>query len=267
MTGRVLRNGLPGLIALILGVAAFAFVQPLVVASFGGASALDAIMSRIPPALQVVARLSPEFLAMSGLMGYLSLGFTHPLYILLAGAAIVGFAARSLAGEMDRGIAHIALSRPVSRHAAYLARALGAVIICILLALAGPAGMAAGVLYARPDGEFAYGHLVPVAVTAFALFWAIAGFSLCVSAASSSAGRIVGLVLGLLVVSYFVDYFAEIWPVLEPLTVFSIFTYFDPTHTLVTGALLAENVAILLVTGTLTAVAGLVIFVGRDLPA
>ena len=70
MTGRVLRNGLPGLIALLLGVTVFEFVQPLVVASFGGASALDAIMSRIPPALQVVARLSPEFLAMTGAAGF-----------------------------------------------------------------------------------------------------------------------------------------------------------------------------------------------------
>src|SRR3712207_7580626 len=78
MTGRVLRSGLPGLIALLIGIALFEFVQPLAIASFGGAQGLDAIMERIPPALQSFTRTRPEFLALSGLAGYLSLGFTHP---------------------------------------------------------------------------------------------------------------------------------------------------------------------------------------------
>nr|MBA3451355.1 ABC transporter permease subunit [Chloroflexia bacterium] len=153
MTGRVLRSGLPGLIALLAGLALFEFVQPLVIASFGGAQGLDAIMDRIPPALQAFTRTRPEFLALSGLAGYLSLGFTHPLYIVLAGAAVIGFAARSLAGEMDRGIVQIPLARPISRQAVYTSRVLGIAAICGLLALAGPAGMVAGMLYAQPDGD------------------------------------------------------------------------------------------------------------------
>ena len=110
MTGRVLRSGLPGLIALLLGIALFEFVQPLVIAEFGGAHGLDALLDRIPPALRAFTRTRPEFLALSGLSGYLSLGFSYPLYIVLTGAAIVGFAARSLAGEMDRGIIQIPLA-------------------------------------------------------------------------------------------------------------------------------------------------------------
>ena len=59
MTGRVLRSGLPGLVALLVGIALFEFVQPLVIASFGGAQGLDAIMERIPPALQAFTRTRP----------------------------------------------------------------------------------------------------------------------------------------------------------------------------------------------------------------
>ena len=88
LAGRGLRTGVWGLIALIGAIAGFTFVQPVVIASFGGATALDAIMSRIPPAFQAFARTRPEFLAMTGLPGYLSLGFTHPIYIVLAGAAV-----------------------------------------------------------------------------------------------------------------------------------------------------------------------------------
>ena len=266
MTGRVLRNGLPGLIALLLGITLFEFVQPLVIASFGGASGLNAIMSRIPPALQVFIRARPEFLAMSGLAGYLSLGFTHPLYIVLAGAAIVGFAARSLAGEMDRGIIQIPLARPITRHAVYLSRALGVTIICVLLVLIGAVGMITGILYARP-GEFPFRHLVPVGVTGFAFFWAIGGISLFASALANTTGRVVGWVLGILVFSYFVDYFAEIWEPLESITFLSLFAYYDPTWALVYGEVIARDLIVLFAVGAVLAIAGLVIFTRRDLPA
>lgn len=267
LTGRVLRHGLPSLIALLAGIALFDFVQPLVIASFGGATGLDAIMSRIPPALQAFARVRPEFLVMSGLMGYLSLGFTHPLYIIMASAAIVGFAARSLAGEMDRGTVQIALSRPIARPVFYASRVLGALVITILLALTGPAAMTAGVLAARPDGEFEYQNLWAVIATGFALFWAIAGLTLLGSAAASAAGRVVGWLLGILVAAYFIDYFAEIWRLLKPLTFLSLFEYYDPTLALVSGQIDVRNVAILLAIGTLTTWAGLVVFTRRDLPA
>lgn len=267
MIGRVLRCGLPGLIALLLGVALFEFVQPVVIASFGGASGLNAIMARIPPALQVLVRARPEFLAMSGLAGYLSLGFTHPLYVVLCGAAVVGFAARSLAGEIDRGIIQMPLSRPISRGSVYLARAFGGTIICALLAFSGPLGMIAGMIYARPNGEFVYRHLGAVAITSFALFWALNGISLCGSAAASTAGRVVGWILGILVLSYFVDYFASVWQPLQSVTFLSLFDYYDPTHALVSGEVNARSIGILLAVGLVASIAGLIVFTQRDLPA
>jgi ABC-2 type transport system permease protein len=267
MTGRVLRSGMIGLLALLAGIALFEFVQPIVIASFGGASGLDAIMARIPPAVRVFVRARPEFLAMSGLPGYLSLGFTHPLYIILTGAAVIGFAARSLAGEMEHGIIQIPLARPISRPTVYLARAFGAIIICVLLALVGPLGMIAGLLYARPDGQLAYEHLVAVGLTGFALFWAVGGISLCGSAAASTAGRVVGWVLAILVLSYFIDYFAEIWQPLQTLTFLSLFEYYDPTAAIVTGDTNPRELLVLLIIGAATAIVGLIVFTRRDLPA
>ena len=267
MTGRVLRSGLPGLVALLVGIALFEFVQPIVIASFGGAQGLDAIMERIPPALQAFTRTRPEFLALSGLAGYLSLGFTHPLYIVLAGAAVIGFAARSLAGEMDRGIIQIPLSRPISRQAVYTSRLLGVAVICALLAIAGPLGMLAGMLYAQPNGEFAYGHLSAVALNGLVLFWAIGGLSLWGSAAASTAGRVVAWAISLLVVSYFVDYFAGIWEPLQAVQFLSLFEYYDPTQALVSGRATTADLITLTIVGTVAAISGLVIFTRRDLPS
>ena len=267
MTGRLLRSGLPGLIALLIGIALFEFVQPLVIASFGGARGLDAIMDRIPPALQAFTRTRPEFLALSGLAGYLSLGFSHPLYIVLAGAAVVGFAARTLAGEMERGIIQIPLARPVSRQAVYGSRVLGVAIICALLAVIGPAGMVAGLLYSRPEGEFVYGHLGAMTVSGLALFWAVGGLTLWGSAAASTAGRVVGWAIGLLVLSYFVDYFAGVWAPLQAIVFLSLFDYYEPTEALVSGQVDFSNLLTLTAVGFVAAVAGLVVFTRRDLPA
>ena len=266
MTARVLRHGLPGLIALFIGIALFEFVQPVVIASFGGAAGLNSLMERIPPALQAFARTRPEFLALSGLAGYLALGFTHPLYLVLAGAAVVGFAARSLAGEMDRGIMQIALSRPVSRPAAYGARAIGVAIICCALALIGPLGMIAGILYAEP-GEIDLTNFRAVAFTSLALFVAIGGLSLLGSAAANGTGRVVGWAIGLLVVSYFVDYFAGIWAPLQRWTFLSLFDYYNPSEALVTGIPETRNLVILTVVGAVASFAGLAVFTRRDLPS
>lgn len=267
MTARVLRSGLPGLIALLLGIGFFEFVQPLVIASFGGTSGLDAIMDRIPPALQAFTRTRPEFLALSGLAGYLSLGFSHPLYIVLAGAAVVGFAARSLAGEMDRGIIQIPLARPISRPAVYASRVLGVGIISALLAVVGPIGMVAGLLYSRPEGDFVYAHLGATTLNGLALFWAVGGLTLWGSAAASTAGRVVGWAIGLLVLSYFVDYFAGVWAPLQRIAFLSLFEYYEPTEALVSGRADTANLFTLALIGIIAAVAGLVVFTRRDLPA
>ncbi len=265
LTGRGLRSGIWGLVALVVAIAGFTFVQPLVIASFGGASALDAIMSRVPPAFQAFARTRPEFLAMTGLPGYLSLGFTHPIYIVMAGAAVISFAARVLAGEMASGAIQLPLSRAVSRSTVYLSTVIGATIVVAVVAAAGPLGMLVGLLYAQP-GAFPFSHLWPMTVVCFALLWAIAGLSLLFSAAASSTGRVVGWALGLLLFSYFVDYFAGVWEPLRAILFLSLFEYFTPTTTLVNGIADSRNVVILLFTGAMAFAGGLIIFRRRDLP-
>ncbi|MFT4036559.1 MAG: ABC transporter permease subunit [Thermomicrobiales bacterium] len=265
LTWRGIRRGLTGLAALCAAIAAFTFVQPLVIASFGGAGAMDAIMSRVPPAFQAFARTRPEFLAMTGLPGYLSLGFTHPIFIVMAGAAVISYTARVLAGEMASGSLQIPLSRDISRTTVYLSCVAGASFICLIVSVVGPVGMLAGLAYADP-GPFPAGHLVAVGIDTFALLWAIAGLSLLFSAAASNAGRVVGWSLGLLLISYFIDYFAGVWKPLERVLFLSLFEYFTPTPTLVNGVADPRAVSTLLITGGLAFIAGWAVFHQRDLP-
>lgn len=266
MIGRLLRRGWAGLFGVLLALVLFELVQAPVAASFGGAGGMQAILDRLPPTLQALARVRPEFIAISGLAGYLSVGFTHPLYVTLAAAALIGFAARSLAGEMERGTIQIALARPVSRARVYGARVIGLFVVVVALAAAGPLGLWAGVVIARPAGELEAGNLLTVAAASGLLFWAIGGLALLGSAAASTTGRVIGWAIAVLIVAYFVDYFAAIWSILEPVEFLSLFDYFDPAQALVNGRLPLQNVATLGIVGTVGVVAGLIVFQRRDLP-
>jgi ABC-type transport system involved in multi-copper enzyme maturation permease subunit len=188
-------------------------------------------------------------MAISSLAGYLSLGFTHPLYLTLCVAAIVGFAARSLAGEMERGTVQLALARPVSRGQLYLSRTIGVVAISVALAIVGPLGLVVGYRLAEPSASSPFGHLLPLAVANLALFLAIGGLALLGSATANSAGRVLGWGLAIFVLMYFVDYFAGIWNVLKPIEFLSLFDYYDPTTALVIGTVAAGDLLVLGLTG------------------
>lgn len=267
LTGRSLRNGIGGLIAVLAGIILFEFAQPLVIASFGGASSLDAIMSRVPPALQVLARARPEFLAMSGLMGYLSLGYTQPLYLVLTSAAVIAYATRALAGEIERGFVQMALSRPISRASFFMSRLLGIAAVVLLISVSGPLGTYLGVQYAGLQGDFELSRLSLLTTTSLALLWAIAGISLVASALTGSSGRAIGWILAVLLVSFFVDYFSNVWRPLKSIVGASINHYYDPTSALANGELQRANLLVLGLVGLLASVAGLLVFQRRDLPS
>lgn len=262
----LLRRGRSGLIALLLGVALFEFIQPVAIASLGDLSRIDALLGFVPKSFYALMNVTPDFLMSAGLSGYLALGFTHPVYHLLSAATVVWFAGRGLAGEMERGTIQLALARPVSRPRLYLARVLGLLVVALAVALFAVLGMIAGIVLSHPSGSVAYVHFVPTALAAALLVWGIGGGALLTSAAADRMGQAVGWVSAAIVISYVVDYFATIWSALKPFEPFSIFHYYDPGLALSAGTLPLKNVLVLAVVGALGAFFGLLVFARRDLP-
>ena len=266
MTHRLLRRGIVGLLGLAFGILIFELVIPPVADSFGGPGGLQPLLEALPPSIQALTRTRPEFIAVSGLAGYLSTGFTHPLYITLAAAGLISFASRGLAGEMERGTIQLALSRPISRGRVYLPRVAGLILVAAFLAVAGLLGLLLGMAIARPEGELVYGHLIQTGVAAFLLFWAIGGLALAGSAAADTGGQAVGWATAGVVVFYVIDYLASLWSLIKPIEWLSIFDYYDPSVALVYGELPLVNVLTLGLVGLAGVVTGWVIFTRRDLP-
>jgi len=266
MTGRLLHRGIAGLLSLLLAVALFELVQPPVADSLGGPEGLEPLLRTLPKGLLAITRTQPEFIAISGLAGYLSVSFTHPIYLVLVSATAVGFACRSLAGEMERGTIQIALARPISRPRVYLARVLGLAVVALALGIVGPVGLLLGMAVGRPEGDFTYANLVPTGVTTLLLAWAIGGLTLLGSAAATTSGRAVGWAIAGLIASYFIDYFARIWAFLEPIEPLSVFNYYDPATALVSGTVRLADALVLVALGAIGVLGGLVVFARRDLP-
>lgn len=262
----MLRRSRQGLVSLLIGIAAFELIQPVAVQSFGDLDRLTPFLSLLPDSLWAMMNVTPDFLGTFGLAGYLSLGFSHPVYLILTEAAVIWFGCRTLAGEMERGTIQFSLSRPVSRATFYATRVAGVLIVSTLTAGIGPIAMVVGVELARPQGTLAYGNLLVVTAASWLLIWAVGGTTLLWSAMSDTMSRAVGIGIGVFVVSYVVDYFATLWSALRPLDPFSIFNYYDPASALATGTLDAKNVVVLATVGTVGALAGLRVFTARDLP-
>lgn len=267
MTRRIVKRGLSGSIFLLVGLFIFEFVQPLVANSLGGGQGIADLFERLPPAFQAVMKTQPEFVALSGLAGYLSLGFSHPVYFVLTAAVLIALITRSLAGELESGTMQLALARSVSRLSIYVSRLIAVAVAIVAVSAVTFAGMIAGILVGKPDGEIIYRHLLPTAIGAALLLWAIAGVTLAISAWSNTTSQAVGYTTGFVVVSFVLDYLAGLWSVIEPFDPLSIYSYFDPANALVNGSLAARDLAVLGLVGLVGSVAGLVIFRERDLPA
>lgn len=264
MIRRLLRRGLAGTLMLLLGVMIFQFINPFIADSIGGEEGLEQLVESLPPGLRALAQISPDFIALTGLAGYLSLGYDHPVYLVLVMSAIIGYTSRSIAGEVDRGTLALTLSRPIARMNVYVARVAGLVILVALFALAGPLATWLGLVVAQPTGEVGADQLIALGVLCALLAWSVGGLSLMVSATSNTAGRVVGWATGFLVISFFVDYFAELWTTLEPAKPFSIFWYFDTTSTVVDGSVPMTSALVLGASGAIGVIIGWRIFQVRD---
>lgn len=249
---------------LVLGLMTFQFINPFIADALGGAEGLAALLEQLPPSLQALVQISPEFMAITGLAGYLSLSYDHPLQHVLVMSAIVGFAGRSIAGEVSAGTLAIALSRPIPRSSIYFARVIGLIVLSALFGAAGPTATWFGLQVAQPVGDVRISQLAAMMVLGMLLAWAVGSIALFASAFSSSTGRVVGWATGVLVISYFVDYFSELWTVLGPLTPFSVFNYFDTSTTMVDARVPMESVFVLGGAGVVAVIAGWSVFIRRD---
>ncbi|MSQ14792.1 MAG: hypothetical protein EXR50_02890 [Dehalococcoidia bacterium] len=221
---------------------------------------------------ELFANLPREFSAFIKVQGgapfgnantYLTLGYYHPLFLVLGSAAAITLGAQALAGEVDRGTILYLLARPIPRWQVVLSK--GAIILpATALPTAGAvAGTLLGTALIRVDTEI--WRFVLAAINAWALFSAIGAVALLCSAFSSSSGQAAGLASFFTIISFFIDFLADLWEPAQKIQPFSIFAHYDPSHVVATGTLPGNDLVILVGVTVWATLLAVFIFSRRDL--
>lgn len=224
--------------------------------------------------MEAMSRFSPEMLQglFGGLLGgidpletWLVTLFVHPLVLTLFSVVAVAVTTRSLAGEIDRGTIDLLLSCPLPRRHLVLATTLVTLLAHLVMTgvvwLALHLGMELGSI--EPPASLAAFRWV--ALNLFALFSAVGGVSLLVSAASSDRGRAVGSALGFIVVSFFINLVASLWQKVARLDVVSVFHYHQPQPVIAGSGELAGHLLVLFGLYAVCLAAALMVFQRRDI--
>lgn len=249
------------LAALAFGMAALQLLIGSTYQAFGEVT--SEVMQQMPRELAALMKMQPGAPLGADPNAYVSLGWSHPLFLVLGCAVAITLGAGSLAGEIDRGTILYLLARPIPRWSLVVTRALILVPTTGVVAAAALAGtgLAGWVLGTGVEAE----RFGLVAANAWALFLGIGAVALLASALSRTAGQAGGIAIAFTLVSFFVDFLADLWEPVRRLEPISVFTHYSPSEVLATRTLPLGDVAVLCGLAITATVLAALIFSRRDI--
>ncbi len=239
---------------------------PTSYSSFGPEGVPD-FWEKLPKGIAALMKTEGTALAAAGPEGYIAIGLRHPLVLIMLSAFAIATASGAMAREVEQRTILILLARPVPRYRLVLARWLESLVGLIVMIVALLAGTYIGVLIQGLSDQVSTGTLLAVGFNALCLAVAVLGFSYLISAQADDGGRATLLATGLAVAFFFVDFLAALFESLEPLSLVSLFHYYDPVGLVVDASFPGLHVAVLLASGIVTFGAGMLIFERRDIAA
>ena len=264
---QALRRGRVSTLAFGAGMFLFQFITVITYPAIGGEANTRAVFEALGPEMQRLLKLVPNLQAGFGPANYLAFGYFHPVFLGLGSAYVVSRASDAVAGDIERGTILYILSRPVSRRALLLGKA--AEVACGLTIVVGLSalGTACGLVLTPLSPAISLWPFVVIALNAYALFLALGGVALLISAGSSSPARVAGWGTAFALLAFVADFLAVL-PVIGWLAVVSPFRYYDPQSIIGSGGRLPlPGMVFLLAVASLASTLALLIFEKRDIAA
>jgi len=192
--------------------------------------------------------------------------FTHPLVWTLLIVFALTFASGVLAGEVDRGTMDLLASLPLSRASIYNSLAALAVAMGLPLCWLVWVGVLAGKTVAGAS-EVRMDVLVRLAWHLCATNTLIASFSIAISATCDRRGIAVAIAFFLIFYAFVLNMLRAIWPALDRLAWSDFLNYYQTFSIVRDEAYRWRDIVVLLGAAALWWIAGLLVFVRRDVPA
>lgn len=183
-----------------------------------------AILEQMPPELMAMFGDPSQMIDTFG--GFAQTEFLGIMWIFICGAAIILYASKALAGDVDSHTMEVVLSQPVSRTTVVVSRAVGIVVFALVLSLATFLPMQ----ILGPSHDIDLPFKTYLQLYAFSMLFLLAiGFSTyAFSALSRDAGRAAGIAAGILALMWFGDFLATASEFADALKPVNLISYWKP---------------------------------------
>ncbi len=264
---KTLARGRISLLAFAGGMGLFEFITVVTYPAIGGTRNVQAVFEALGPDMQRLLKLAPNLQIGFGPLTYLAFGYFHPVFLGLGSAFIVARASDAIAGDIERGTLLFLLARPLKRRTLLFAKALEAALSLSLVVAGAGLGTGFGLLLTDLRQPVAFWPFVVIGLNALALFLALGGVALVLSALSNSAARVAGWATGFALMAFVADFLTGL-PIIGIVGILSPFRYYDPQAIVASGGALPwASLALLSGTGLLGLGVASYLFERRDIAA
>ncbi len=188
--------------------------------------------------------------------GWLGVGFAHPIPIVLIVAWALVTSASAVAKEIEDGTAELLFTRPVARAKVLTARVVHFLAGLATLLAASFIGAVVGMQFSETlSAHVGYGDVLLMVASYIPLALLVAGLGFAVSAAVSQRSIATSTVTVFVVASYFLNFAGQLWEPLKDVVGLSVFYQTVPAVWAMDGPRLGPVVAIIVISGALTAAA------------
>jgi ABC-2 type transport system permease protein len=166
----------------------------------------------------------------------LSIGYVHPLLMIIMCIWAVGRAASAITGEIDRGTMELLLAQPLARSRLILAHfCIDLISIPILcLSLWGGDWLGLWLIGLKEIGNGGEG--VPISATIYApalwnvaaLIFALTGYTMWISSCGRFRGKVLGTAVLVTLLQFLINVVGQLWDTVASLRQFTVFYYYQP---------------------------------------
>lgn len=244
-------------------IAAYVLLLAAVFPTFSKISGIKNFIDKYPKGL--IKFFGVQRFDISSFNNYLTLEFLAVIWVVIMAAFIIAFARNMVAGELSDGTLELLLAQPIERWKVLTSEGLALLggIICLVVVTV-VSIFAFGVAFGVKLSYSGYAAFLPLAV---ALFAAIAGYSVLLSAALSDPRQVAMGAAGLTLVFYLVHFAGTYSKVFEKIDWFGIFHYYNPQKVLDSGSVPVRDILLLLAFAAVGFTTALWVFQRRDITA
>ncbi len=195
-----------------------------------------------------------------------AVSFTHLIVLFAGWGSVIAIITRVTIREEEQGTADLLLSLPVRRRTVYFSTTSIWLFSALLLAMSPLAGVTIGTAIFPVAEEIRLSKFVAISFNLFALHVAVGGMTSVISCLSNRRGKAIAIVVSIAFLSATLNFLEPFIPLVERFNFIGLLHYYRPVDIVRNTAWPVLEMAVLAGFGSLTWLAGLMIYCRKDIP-